>query len=162
MRSCIAACRSPSVIEDRRDGYIFIWRVKNAGGSSQATKRTTPPLVRSKYEDPCSNLFCFPPHCSVPHCSVPHCYLWRALAATDNHTHSAPCRGIYVVFSLMPHSSNTCVILVAALLHRARLTILAARPASHSPIRPASIVSRARRSKRWCGTSALGHSLRRG
>lgn len=45
MRSCIAACRCPSVIENRRNGDIFIWRVKNAGGPSQATssKRTTPP-----------------------------------------------------------------------------------------------------------------------
>lgn len=56
MRNCIAASRSPSVIENRRDGDIFIWRVKNARAPSQATRRT-PPLVRSKYEDPCSNLF---------------------------------------------------------------------------------------------------------
>lgn len=44
-----------------------------------------PPLGSIKHEDPCSNL-CFPPHCIVP-----HCYLWRALAATDNHTGDAPC-----------------------------------------------------------------------
>ncbi|UKZ69913.1 uncharacterized protein TrAtP1_010917 [Trichoderma atroviride] len=135
MRSCIAARRSPSVIENRRDGDIFIWRVKNAGGPSQATGMTTPPWFDQSMK--------IPVRTSASHrIASSRIAIFGERLLRQTIILAVP-RAIYVLFSLMLRNGSTWVVGRSSRSLQPRET----HDARNSPGIPFAIVHRARQQK---------------